>query len=77
MIERGQPFRRPDGTPALSLRECKTVVSGHVHTGIVEFAFAGLSAIVMIHLLRFTAAKMIASPSLSGFGKALGGIVSF
>ena len=52
-------------------------MSGHVHTGIVEFAFAGFSAILMIHLLRFTAAKMVDSPALSGFGKALGGIVSF
>jgi hypothetical protein len=43
----------------------------------VEFAFAGLSAIVMIHLLRFVAAKMVDSDTFAGAGKALGGLVSF
>lgn len=52
-------------------------MTGHVHTGFVEFVFAGFSAILMIHLLRFTAAKMVDSPSLASAGKALGGIVSF
>jgi hypothetical protein len=52
-------------------------LQGHVHTGIVEVAFAGLSAILVIHLLRFLAAQMVDSKSLSGVGKALGGLVSF
>ena len=48
-----------------------------MHTGVVEFVFAGMSAIVLIHLLRFVAARMVDSPSLAGVGKALGGLVSF
>lgn len=52
-------------------------MSDHVHTGVVSFVFAGVSAIVFIHLLRFAAAKMANTDSMAGFGKALGGVVSF
>lgn len=52
-------------------------MSDHVHTGVVSFVFAGVSAIVFIHLLRFAAAKMSNTDSMSSFGKALGGVVSF
>lgn len=30
----------------------------HVHTGVVTFLFAGMSAIVLIHILRAIAAQM-------------------
>lgn len=49
----------------------------HVHTGFVSFVFAGISAIVFIHFLRFAAAKMADTDKLAGFGKALGGVVTF
>jgi len=71
----GEPPRRPGGPPLETRRN--STLQGHVHTGIVEVAFAGLSAILVIHLLRFLAAQMVDSKSLSGVGKALGGLVSF
>jgi hypothetical protein len=43
----------------------------HVHTGFISFAFAGLSAIVMIHVLRALAAQMADRPGMSGAGKTL------
>lgn len=52
-------------------------MSDHVHTGFVSFVFAGISAIVFIHLMRFAAAKMANTDKMAGFGKALGGVVSF
>lgn len=47
----------------------------HVHTDFVAFAFAGLSAIVMIHLLRVIAAQLddklpTVSKSLAAFALA-------
>ena len=33
-------------------------MQGHFHTGFVAFAFAGLSAIVMLHVLRIAAAQL-------------------
>lgn len=43
----------------------------HIHTGLVPFLFSGLSAIVLIHVLRVIAAFMASHGSESG-GKALG-----
>lgn len=42
----------------------------HVHTGLISFLFAGLSAIVLIHLLRALAAQLpdgTARESLAAF----------
>lgn len=43
----------------------------HVHTGPFAFLFAGLSAIVLIHVLRILAAQLADRPATSGAGKAL------
>lgn len=43
----------------------------HLHTGPAAFLFAGLSAIVMIHVLRIIAAQLADNPGTSGAGKAL------
>lgn len=43
----------------------------HVHTGFVAFAFAGLSAIVMLHVLRMLAAEMAQHPATAGASKPL------
>jgi hypothetical protein len=42
----------------------------HFHTGFVPFVFAGLSAIVMIHVLRVIAAQL--DDKLPTASKALG-----
>lgn len=42
----------------------------HVHTGFVAFAFAGFSAIVMIHILRAIAAQL--DERMPAASKALG-----
>jgi hypothetical protein len=44
----------------------------HVHTGPFAFLFAGLSAIVLIHVLRIVAAQLADHPGTEGAGKALG-----
>jgi hypothetical protein len=49
----------------------------HLHTGFPHFVFAGLSAIVMIHLLRFAAAQMVTRPGLETPGRILGSLVTF
>lgn len=43
----------------------------HVHTGFVAFAFAGFSAIVMIHVLRMLAAQMALHDSTAAAAKPL------
>jgi hypothetical protein len=47
----------------------------HVHTGIVAFLFAGVSAVVFIKLGKIVAAKMADSPSLEPAGRWLGGLL--
>lgn len=49
----------------------------HIHTGFPTFVYAGLSAIVMIHILRFIAAQMIDRPGTESVGKILGSLVDF
>lgn len=44
----------------------------HVHTGFVTFLFSGLSAIVLIHVLRALATQMADRPGTASAGKALG-----
>lgn len=43
----------------------------HVHTGFVPFVFAGLSAIVMIHVLRLIAAQLADGDRTAPAGKVL------
>jgi hypothetical protein len=47
-------------------------LEGHFHTGFVPFVFAGLSAIVMIHVLRAVAAQLADNPKTAGAGKVIG-----
>lgn len=49
----------------------------HIHTDFVSFAFAGLSAIVMLHLLRFAAAQMAEHDATRPAAKVLGSLVTF
>lgn len=50
---------------------------GHVHTGVVEFVFAGVSAIVFIHLVRAVATHLSNTQAFGTVGKSLGGLVTF
>lgn len=43
----------------------------HVHTGPAAFLFAGLSAIVLIHVLRIVAGQLSDRPGTEGAGKVL------
>lgn len=50
----------------------------HVHTGVVSFVFAGISAVVFIQLLRLVAAKMVEQGgAMEGAGKTVGALVNF
>jgi hypothetical protein len=50
----------------------------HVHTGVISFLFAGLSAVVFIQLLRLATAKMVAQGgSMESAGKTIGALVQF
>ena len=49
----------------------------HVHTGFVSFVFAGISAVVFIQILRWSAAKMVTNPQLEPAGRVVGGLVHF
>lgn len=44
----------------------------HLHTGPVAFVYAGLAALVFIHILRIVALQLADNPSTAGAGKALG-----
>lgn len=48
----------------------------HVHTGVVSFLFAGISAVVFIQLMRLASAKLIEAGH-DGAGSAIGGLVNF
>lgn len=43
----------------------------HIHTGPAAFLFAGLSAIVLIHVLRIIATQLADHTGTEGAGKAL------
>lgn len=49
----------------------------HIHTGFPTFVYAGLSAIVMIQILRFIAAQLVDRDGLEPVGKMLGSLVTF
>lgn len=48
----------------------------HVHTGVVAFLFAGISAVLFIQLLRLVSAKLI-DAGYEGAGSTLGAVVHF
>lgn len=52
-------------------------MQAHVHTGIVSFLFAGLSAVVFIQLMRLAAAKAVQHDSTRGVGEMVASLVSF
>lgn len=47
----------------------------HVHTGPVAFVFAGISAILMIQLIKLVSAEMVKRSQLEPAGKVLGSII--
>lgn len=49
----------------------------HVHTGFVNVLFAGISAIVVIQVIRLLAAQLVANPATEGAGKTIGALVTF
>ena len=52
-------------------------MNDHIHTGFPAFVFAGLSAVVMINVLRLVAAQMVLRPGMESAGKVLGSLVNF
>lgn len=50
--------------------------SGHVHTDIIAFLYAGISAVIFIQLLRLISAKLI-DAGHEGAGSTLGALVNF
>jgi hypothetical protein len=50
----------------------------HVHTGVISFLFAGISAVVFIQLARLVSAKMVSQDGLIGSaGTTIGALVNF
>ncbi len=49
----------------------------HIHTGFGAVVFAGVSAIIVIQVVRLGSAWMIHSHKLEGAGRVLGGLVTF
>lgn len=48
----------------------------HVHTGLVSFLFAGISAVIFIQMLRLLSAKMVETGH-DGAGSTIGALVHF
>lgn len=48
----------------------------HVHTGLVPFLFAGISAIIFIQLVRLASAKLVEA-GYEGVGSSIGALVNF
>lgn len=49
----------------------------HVHTGVVAFLFAGVSAVVFINVTRMLAAKAAETSAFEPVGRWVGGLVTF
>lgn len=49
----------------------------HVHTGIIPFMFAGLSALIFFNLLRILAIYLDEHEATRWLSKALGGTINF
>lgn len=58
-------------------RKAKGRMQDHIHTGFPAFVFAGLSAIVMINVLRLVAAQMVLRPGMEPAGRFIGSLVNF
>jgi len=48
----------------------------HVHTGVISFLFAGISAVIFIHLTRMIAEKIVEA-GYDTAGSSLGALVHF
>jgi len=48
----------------------------HVHTGVISFLFAGISAVIFIQLTRMVAAKLV-DAGYDGAGSSPGALVHF
>lgn len=49
----------------------------HLHTDFVSFLFAGASALVLFHLLRFAAAQLAENERTASAAKVIGSLVEF
>lgn len=49
----------------------------HLHTGFIQFLFAGVSAVVFIQLMRLASAKLVDNPATANVGKTIGAVVTF
>lgn len=50
----------------------------HVHTGVISFLFAGISALIFFQMIRLASAKMVeAGGSWESAGRTLGALVEF
>lgn len=49
----------------------------HVHTGIVSFIFAGISAVLFIQLVRFASAQLVDNAATEPLGRTMGALVHF
>lgn len=50
----------------------------HVHTGVISFLFAGISAVIFIQLVRLMSARMVeAGGSWESAGRSIGATVHF
>ena len=52
-------------------------MQGHTHSGIFAFLFAGVSAIVLLNLLRFVAAQALEYDRTATLGKTVGELITF
>lgn len=49
----------------------------HLHTGMAAFAFAGVSAVVFMNLLRIFAIWLADKPQFEWLARAIGGVINF
>lgn len=47
----------------------------HIHTGVISFLFAGVSAVVFIKLAKIAAARMADTATFEPAGRWLGGLL--
>jgi hypothetical protein len=54
------------------------VGSEHVHTGVISFLFAGISAVIFIQLVRLASAKLVdQGGAMESAGRTIGALVHF
>ena len=49
----------------------------HIHTGLTSIVVAGISAIIVIQILRLLAAKLVVNPATEHAGRVIGSLVTF